>query len=232
MVSRILLAILLSISLGFIHYYSDTFTFKKKHFSFRSFSAGLSTAYLFLGLLPENFRLASTNAFSLVFIFLLFGFTLFYIAEKYVYQHASKKQLLKELQEEHSIAFYIYHLLLGVTLVTFLEQGIITGLLFFVPISLHAISSSASLRELHGNIRENKTIKLFLSSSTILGTFLALLIVVPPIIIQAIVGFITGVLLYVIIKEVLPDKEEGNPLYFIAGMMLFTLIILGLQTLA
>jgi zinc transporter ZupT len=41
-------------------------------------------------------------------------------------------------------------------------------------------------------------------------------------------SFISGVILYTIVREVLPQKEKGNPLYFIIGFIGFTLVIIAI----
>ena len=44
-------------------------------------------------------------------------------------------------------------------------------------------------------------------------------------------SFISGVILYTIVREVVPEKEKGKPLYFILGFVGFTIIILTLEIL-
>ena len=44
-------------------------------------------------------------------------------------------------------------------------------------------------------------------------------------------SFISGVILYTIVREVLPKKEKGKPLYFIIGFVGFTLVIFVINVL-
>ena len=39
-------------------------------------------------------------------------------------------------------------------------------------------------------------------------------------------SFISGVILYTIVREVIPEKEKGKPIYFIMGALGFTVIIM------
>jgi len=39
-------------------------------------------------------------------------------------------------------------------------------------------------------------------------------------------SFISGVILYTIVREVIPEKEKGKPIYFIIGASGFTIIIM------
>ena len=41
----------------------------------------------------------------------------------------------------------------------------------------------------------------------------------------------SGVILYTIVREVIPEKEKGKPLYFIIGAVSFTLLVILLGTL-
>jgi zinc transporter ZupT len=38
-------------------------------------------------------------------------------------------------------------------------------------------------------------------------------------------SFISGVILYTIVREVIPEKEKGKPLYFLIGFVGFTVVI-------
>ena len=64
-------------------------------------------------------------------------------------------------------------------------------------------------------------IKIALSFSTFLGVIFAILIHVPPVINNILISFIAGILLYIIVKEFLPEKKNGQPLFFIIGLALF-----------
>ncbi|MBA7535747.1 hypothetical protein ES705_28005 [subsurface metagenome] len=39
-------------------------------------------------------------------------------------------------------------------------------------------------------------------------------------------SIISGVILYVIVREVIPEKEKGDPIKFIIGLIGFTIVIL------
>ena len=38
-------------------------------------------------------------------------------------------------------------------------------------------------------------------------------------------SFISGVILYVIVREVIPEKEKGDPIKFLIGLVIFAIII-------
>ena len=217
------IAIATGLLLGTLHYFSENIELaaEPKRYRFISFGAGISIAYLFLHLLPHTYD-AAIHLEEAVFVFLLLGFTLFHLSEKYIYQHIEQEKQARELKEIHSIMFFVYHFLVGIVFVDKFETGILEGILFMFPVALHTGLSQASLSKIHGEIRENIPIKIILSLSTLLGVVFAILVHVPDIMNNILVSFISGVLLYIIVKEFLPGKEKGRPLFFVLGLVLFS----------
>ena len=81
-----------------------------------SFAAGIFITFLFLEMFPLLFQ-QSFSFTQISLIFMLFGFSLFHIIQKYEYKHVSRKRLRKEIKELHSLAFFIYHFVVGIILV-------------------------------------------------------------------------------------------------------------------
>ena len=42
-------------------------------------------------------------------------------------------------------------------------------------------------------------------------------------------SFISGVILYVIVREVIPEKEKGNPIKFLIGLIGFAVVIIVIK---
>ncbi|UCE42895.1 MAG: hypothetical protein JSV17_08075 [Candidatus Aminicenantes bacterium] len=215
-------ALSLGIILGIIHFYSEKLKLPDGANRYRviSFAAGISIAYLFLNLLPHTYA-AADHLKNFVFVFLLLGFVLFHLAEKFIYKHADQKKLARELKEVHSISFFFYYFMIGIVLYDKVLTSQLEGILFFIPIGLHASLSTASLSQIHGDIREGFGTKILLSLSTILGVIFALLVSVPNILDNILVSMIAGILLYIIVKEFLPEKEKGQPMFFLSGILVF-----------
>jgi zinc transporter ZupT len=49
----------------------------------------------------------------------------------------------------------------------------------------------------------------------------ALLVPMPSIMDNIFVSMIAGILLYIIVKEFLPEKDKGKPMFFLFGVLLF-----------
>ncbi len=116
MKESLIFALGMGLLLGIVHFFSEKLKPEEgaKHYRIVSFAAGISIAYLFLDLLPHTYE-AAIHLKNWVFLFLLLGFVIFHLAEKYIYQHSDQKKLELELKEIHSI-FFIYYFLVGIVL--------------------------------------------------------------------------------------------------------------------
>jgi len=215
----------LGLLLGIIHYFSENIRPKNalKEYRLISFAAGISISYLFLDLLPHTYE-AAIHLNEWIFVFLLLGFSLFHLMEKFIYKHADQDKLARELKEIHSVTFFVYYFLIGIVLKDKLQTSFFDGIFFLIPVSLHAALSTASLSRIHGEIRESMWIKLILSFSTFLGVLFAILFLIPIVINNILISLIAGILLYIIIKEFLPEKEKGQPMFFVLGILMFLTI--------
>jgi zinc transporter ZupT len=218
-------ALALGILVGVVHFFSENIKPAEGRIRNRvvSFAAGISIAYLFLRLLPATYKAAFLLK-EWVFAFLLAGFAVFHLVEKFTYRHAERDKLMRELKEIHSISFFIYYFTVGIVLELFMRVGPLDGVLFAVPVGLHAGLSSASLSEIHGDMRESLLAKIVLSLSTILGVGFAAIVGVPSLVRNILVSLIAGVMLYIIVKELLPEKEKGQPIFFVVGVVLFSAV--------
>ncbi len=215
----------LGILLGAIHYFSEDIVLAEGRMRCRvvSFAAGFSIAYLFLDLLPRTYE-ATVHIERMAFAFLLLGFAVFHLLEKFIYQHADPTALSQELKELHSISFFVYYFMVGIVIEDVLQTSIVEGVLFFVPVALKAGLSTASLSHIHGEVRESVWLKVGLSLSTVLGVILAMVVRIPLLVHNVLISLISGVLLYVIVREFLPEKKEGEPVFFIAGLAVFSVL--------
>ncbi len=215
--------------ISLMHILSDYISLKLKRYREKilSFAAGVSITYLFLHLLPfihESVKYLR----DLSYVSILAGFTFFHLIEKYIYQHREAEKRIKELKEVHSIGFFIYYFIVGIVLFYVTNQNLVEGTLLFFPILFHSTISSASTREIHAEIKENLLWRILVSSSSLLGALFFFFFNVPLTIMFSLLGVVVGGLFYIIIKDILPEEKEGDPKYFILGMILFVILILSL----
>jgi hypothetical protein len=220
------LAIVFGIIILVAHYFSEIIDIRytKDRMKNISFSAGIFITFLFLELFPMLFQ----QSFSLTqasLIFMLLGFTLFHVIQKYEYQHISRKRMRGEIKELHSIAFFIYHFVIGMILVAVTQLSAVKGLLFLIAVFTFTVISSISLKEIHPAIKERARNKIVLSSSTFLGVILASIFPIAGMLYAALIGIVAGTLFFIVMEESIPREREGEPLFFLYGIVVYALVI-------
>ncbi len=153
-------------------------------------------------------------------------------------------------EDLRKLRFYLqitYHFIVGIIIVGLLNDDlipnpIIPGILFFFfawfstliskQSETHIIFSDLDICE----IKETtpKLVKRCLISCAVpIGVLIGLLLeAIYPIdleILYVLYSFISGVIMYTIFREVIPEKEKGNPIYFLTGFLGYTLIIIILN---
>lgn len=218
------LAAVLSVMNWFSELYSDALG--KFHSKIVSFSAGLFITYIFLFMFPEIFKGSQLIGES-VFFFVLFGFVIFHILEKYIYQHVTdKKLLLYELSELHIGGFFADQFLVGILLfISFSKGQDILSYFIFLPLLLHTVSSSISLTQIDTHINQNKIIMFILAAAPFFGALTAFLLVLGPENYILLLSFVVGAMLYTVIRDAMPRGKEGNINFFLFGLCLSLLLL-------
>lgn len=221
-----LIAVFLSLILGSIHFWNEKIFFKADGAKIKtmSFVAGASVAYVFLYLLPDLYK-GVAYIHQWIFIFILFGFSLVHLLEKYFYQHIKGEELLLRFKEVHFFIFFLYYFVIGLILINFLESSILKGLLLFIPILFYAAVSRISFAEVHIKIREQKLFRVLLALATLLGVFSASAISGHILLYHIFLAFIIGAFFYIVIMDFIPREAKGKPEYFLLGVVLYTLLI-------
>ena len=211
--------------IGIAHFVSDKVAEHKNYRKeLRSFAAGLSIAYLLLYLLPELY--GGIQEFErTLFLFVLLGAMAFHIVEKYIYQHEGRDKRIFDLRVLHAVAFLIYHIIIGIIIVSINAVSSIGGVLFFIPILFYTLASQVSLSNLHAHVTEKIFLRMLLSGSTLFGVLLASFILVPQALHYSLLAFIAGALLYNVMVEVVPKEKEGDILFFIFGSISYIILI-------
>ncbi|MBT3304130.1 hypothetical protein HN592_04805 [Candidatus Woesearchaeota archaeon] len=217
-------AISLGIILFLLHFFSDALYIKKieKRTHLKTFVAGISLTYIFLHLIPQ--ALPSENN-ELFFAFFLVGFVIFNMFESMIYNIRSSKKRQRELKEEHATAFFLYNFLLGVSILFFLRQDLFIGIIFFIPVALHALISASALREMHTLVKQNQGYRILLSISTLLGMALALIFALPENVSRSVIGFVAGSLLYIIFRDLIPKVNNCRMNYFLSGIFVMLVLL-------
>ncbi|TFF95408.1 MAG: hypothetical protein EU544_02840 [Promethearchaeota archaeon] len=143
----------------------------------------------------------------------------------------------ENLDNIHLFTNFIYHFLIGLIFFNLLLIELLIALLFFLFALFKAIISKTSNDviifpeiEVIDRLEKPKGLRIFLASATFLGFFIGVIFeLTAPIsleILYVLFSFISGVILYIIVREVIPEKEKGNPVYFLLGVIIFFIAVL------
>jgi hypothetical protein len=218
------LPVLLAVIISFAHYYSRKFSIKHKEYSRKiiSFSAGVSITYVLLELFP-SFTETAINISQFIYISIPLGFILHHIIEKEIYKHNSKIELVKMLSLEETVFSFVYHIIIGIILVTFSRGSASQAILFSIP-----MISYTFLSNLPATPHPLKIKAIFLSSATLIGTAIAIIWKNIPLEVEfSLIGIAIGVLLYTIIRHHIPFGKKGHVGYFTLSFVLYTLLIVA-----
>lgn len=221
------LALFFSFILATVHYLSEKINIKNETWHVRaiSFVAGMSVTYAFLSLLPEAYESFEIHG-KFVFIFIVVGFTLVHVTEKYLYKRQLQGHALKhKLKEVHSIAFFLYYLLLGAILVELSRLGTIQAILFFIPVLFYAAIGLVSMDKIHHKISKHSLARLVLSLPPIIGVLLADSFLKTGIFFDMLFALVIGAFIYIALIDFIPRKRNGEPAYFVLGVTSYTLLI-------
>ena len=155
------------------------------------------------------------------------------------YKNKIQNHVNEDLRKFRFITDYIYHFLVGIILVGLLIIELIPGILFFFYAFFRTLVSKRSEHhiiftdlEIYEEVRyeEGSIMKYILGTSALTGIAIGIVInAFLPKNLELLFVFysiISGVILYVIVREVIPEKEKGDPIKFIIGLIGFTIIIL------
>jgi len=154
------------------------------------------------------------------------------------YKAKIQTHINEDLSNLRFFSNFSYHLLIGIIVVGLLTIDLIGGILFFLFAWFRAIITNRSeshiiftdleIYEIY-DVEKNITRKYILAFSNFIGVLIGLILDLIAFeyteMFYILYSFISGVILYTIVREVLPEKEKGNPLYFLSGFVGFTLVI-------
>lgn len=224
----LLLPVIYSLILGAVHFFNEKIQIRQEYVRIRvvSFIAGIAVTYVFLNLLPEVYK-GFAIFDRLIFVYLLIGFTVAHITEKYIYQHSAPQTLRESLGGVHSIAFFIYHFFIGIILVNLNRSSFLDGVLFFLPVLFYSSVGLLALEKIHPKIWEKPYVKFLLSLSTLVGVLLADFFLGFKVAFNLLFGFVVGAFLYIALIDFIPREARGRPEYFALGVLTYSLIIIA-----
>lgn len=207
--------------------------------SILSFGAGMSAAYVFVHVMPElhGARRAFVESVSMtlryegmaIYFIALLGFLLFYGLE-----HQSNR--LRDSGAEGAAGpafkldisgFSAYVWLMAYLLVNHFGDSLVSIELYAIALAFHFLSLDHSLRHEHGDAYE-RIGRYVLAGMALLGWGMGLLLALPGHILALLLAFISGAIIMNSLIMELPAGKDGRFLPFMAGGLVYGLILLPL----
>ena len=212
---------------GLTHFFFEKYAHHLRRFdvAFTSFSAGIFISYIFLSMFPEIVRGTALVGDGIFFIF-FWGFVLLHIGEKYIMQHTpDTERRMKRLTHIRTTGFFVNHFVLGIAVIFFFEiDKPVVAYISLIPIFYHMMSSSLLIEHLHRHVRETNIGRFLSSGSVFFGAVFAMMLNIPRPVYYGIFSFITGILLYIIVRDTLPKYRQGKPTYFLTGVIFYLVL--------
>lgn len=221
----------LVLSLSAVQFLSDRISIERSKYREHliSFAAAIAITYLLFNFLQKAYM--ESSGFTL-FLPLITGFAFIHLLEKFFYRNYAARFSIKKVRtyhdELHFLVLFIYHFVIGAVLIGLLETDLKSGILFLPPLMMFSTIGNWSLH--HTYLRQLPYRRLLLASSTVLGALFAKSSLTSPLIETVMVNFAAGILLFMVVRESIPSPKQGKPLTFVAGIVVYTLMLFMLKT--
>ena len=224
------LTLLVRIVFGSIHLFYDRLhrlLYREERIAI-SFGGGMAIAYIFLHLLPELEK-GEQEAGSIIHFIALIGFLAFYGMQRFAWRVSKDKN-----SKSGDLLFYIqlgfscvYNFLLVYSIPELFEGNLIFVFLYIIAMGFHLLHNDYSLGEKHhhkfkswgryvllGTVVAGLAIDIFAEpASELLGDVLT--------------AILAGSLLFNVFQEELPEPEHTSFPWFLAGVVVYSLLLLG-----
>ena len=204
-----------------------------------SFCAGMAAAYVFVHVMPElqGVRLVFVESASVqtrfegmvIYAVALIGFMTFYGLD-----HLRKQVRDSDAEQREQAAFNlhvggfaVYAVLVGYLLVHDLEEGRVPLLLFTTAMAVHFLAVDHALSEEHGEAYARRG-RYWLAARVPLGWAVGQFLALPLAVVALLVAFLSGAVIVNSSLMELPSDKDGHFMSFLAGGLLYALILLPL----
>ena len=202
-----------------------------------SFGAGMSSAYVFVHVLPELSETRRTLAESIalryegmaVYVLALVGFLCFYGLEhlRARIRDGDGEGQEKRAYQIHLAGFAAYAALVAYLLVRNLEETALTLAAYVLAMMFHFLAVDHSLREEHGAAFD-RIGRFALAGMCVIGWGAGVVIAVPPFVSSLVLAFISGAVIMNSALMELPSDKDGRFWPFVIGGLSYALLLIPL----
>jgi len=221
------ITILAALVLSAIHLIAPRFKkfLRGRHVQLMSLSAGMFLSYIFLEGL-DNIIEAHANLGKIILVYFFAGFALYHVFNKYLYQHAKNEQEAKKEADELVYAGAIIDALFtGFALAILLDLSQ-PAYFALIPFMLHTFSATLTVQLHHEHFKTPAILRYLLSFAPLIGAIIGLVLLVETNAFYSLLAFVTGAVLYIAVRHMLPGGKEGNIWYFLLGGAIGIILLL------
>jgi len=213
--------IAVAVAIAFFHVLGEELSehIERFHIELLSFGAGLMVGTFFLEILPQ-ITVGETYLSHFIYVTFLVGFVLIHVLEKLVYQHAAgESEFDKDVTRFEAAGLVAYGLLVGVVITVFFETYGDLAYVILAPFFVRAFALSVYSKHINEKIGSRLN-RLLQSAGPIVGTFAGLTLIANKTQLFLVFSPTMGLVLYIVIRDMIPIGKEGKPIYFLAGALI------------
>jgi len=140
--------------------------------------------------------------------------------EKYVYQQISSQRKLGQYRDFfEEVGLVAYGLLVGVIIAIFFETYGNRAYFLLTPFFVREFTLSLYVRHI-GEELDSLLTRVLKLGSYVIGTVVGLLLISNKTQLYFVFSLIMGLILYIVVRDMIPPGKEGKPVYFLVGLVL------------
>ena len=222
-----LASIALAIAIAILHIFGEIFSehIERYHIELISFGSGFMVGTLFLEIMPHIVK-GEIYLGHFIYIAFFVGFVLTHVLEKTFYQKASgKTEFVMDIVQFQTLGLLVYGLLVGIIIVVIIEAYGDIAYLILAPFYVRAFTVSIYSKHIIEKIGIG-LYRILGAISPIIGSIIGLFLIVNRTSLFLVLSISVGVIMYIVVRDMIPLGREGKPIYFVSGAMITILITL------
>lgn len=187
------------------------------HTELVNLGAGLMVGTFFLEIMPQ-LDVGATVLGPVAYLALLAGFLLVHLLEKWVYQHApSEAPIAIETMWFEVAGVVVYQFVVGVVIVLFFDAYGDLAAALILPFFVRTLANSVSVSHINEQVRSHGA-RLAQTVAPFVGVAVGTALIASEQPLYTVFSTSMGVLLYIVIRDMIPGGRAGKPRYFVAGV--------------
>jgi hypothetical protein len=209
----------IAVALTVVHFLGEVVSdrIEEWHAELVSLGAGLMVGTFFLEIMPQ-LGVGATVLGHFAYLALLVGFLLIHLLEKAVYQHpVSEARIAIDATWFEVAGLVVYQFVVGIIIVLFFEAYGDLAIVLILPFFVRTFANSVSLSHINERVR-GRVNRLAQVVAPLVGATVGTALIASEMQLYSVFSTSMGVILYIIIRDMIPRGRAGKPLYFVIGV--------------